>query len=104
MQKFIEPDELLLNYGACPSECRGGYGFCTTEDHRRCAMKIYSSDSIVDCPKVSAILLDDVKKAREEINDLDRYFDNDYFSSNGDAMFKCSDVLAILDKLIESEG
>jgi hypothetical protein len=48
--------------------------------------------------------LDKVKQAREEIDDLDRYFDNDYFSSNSDAMFKCSDVLAILDKLIaESE-
>ena len=52
---------------------------------------------------VKAISLDRIKEAREEIDDLDRYFDNDYFSSNSDAMFKCSDVLAILDQLI-SEG
>lgn len=45
-----------------------------------------------------------IKKARDEINDLDRHFDNDYFSSDGEAMLKCSEVLAILDKLIESEG
>ena len=50
-------------------------------------------------------LLDKIKKAREEIDDLDRHFDNDYFSSNNDSMFKCSEVLEILDKLIaESEG
>lgn len=49
-------------------------------------------------------LLDKLKKAREEIDDLDRYFDNDYFSSNNDAMFKCNEVLEILDRLIESEG
>lgn len=53
--------------------------------------------------KESAISLDRIKEAREEIDDLDRYFDNDYFSSNSDAMFKCSDVLVILDQLI-SEG
>jgi hypothetical protein len=53
---------------------------------------------------IQAIPLDKVKQAREEIDDLDRYFDNDYFSSNRDAMFKCIEVLEILDKLIESEG
>ena len=49
------------------------------------------------------IPMDKVKQAKEEIDDLDRYFDNDYFSSNRDSMFKCSEVLEILDKLIESE-
>jgi hypothetical protein len=64
----------------------------------------YSQSQINGEPTVQAIPLDKVKQAREEIDDLDRYFDNDYFSSNSDAMFKCSDVLAILDKLIaESE-
>lgn len=52
---------------------------------------------------VKAVPLDRIKEARKEIDDLDRHFDNDYFSSNGDAMFKCNEVLAILDKLIESE-
>lgn len=52
---------------------------------------------------VKAVPLDRIKEARREIDDLDRHFDNDYFSSNGDAMFKCSEVFEILDKLI-SEG
>ena len=53
--------------------------------------------------EVKAIPLDKVKKARKEIDDLDRYFDNDYYTNNTDSMFKCNEVLAILDKLIESE-
>lgn len=56
------------------------------------------------CKAENIISLDKIKQAKEEIDDLDRYFDNDYFSSNRDAMFKCSEVLEILDKLIaESE-
>ena len=43
-------------------------------------------------------------KIRAEIEDLDIFYDNDYFSSNRDAMFKCSDVLQIIDKYRESEG
>ena len=37
-------------------------------------------------------------KIRAEIMDLDIFYDNDYFSSNRDAMFKCSEVLQIIDK------
>lgn len=44
-----------------------------------------------------------LKQAREEIDNLDRYFDNDLYSDNEDSMFKCSDVLEILDRLIENE-
>jgi hypothetical protein len=44
-------------------------------------------------------------KLRAEIAELDVYYDNDYFSDNKDAMFKCNDVLQILDKYkAESEG
>ena len=53
--------------------------------------------------EVKAIPLDKVKKARKEIDDLDRYFDNNYYTNNTDSMLKCNEVLAILDKLIESE-
>lgn len=61
--------------------------------------------NVKNAPTVKAISLDKVKKAREEIDDLDRHFDNDYFSSNNDAMFKCNEVLEILDRLItESKG
>lgn len=49
-------------------------------------------------------MVDKVKEIREEIDDLDRYFDNDYYTNNTDSMFKCNEVLEILDKLIESEG
>ena len=35
---------------------------------------------------------------RTEIEELDRYYDNDYFSGNRDAMYRCNDVLQIIDK------
>ena len=41
---------------------------------------------------------DILDKLRAEIEDLDIFYDNDYFSSNRDAMFKCSDVLQVIDK------
>ena len=37
-------------------------------------------------------------KIRAEIEELDRYYDNDYFSGNKDPMFKCNEVLLIIDK------
>ena len=37
-------------------------------------------------------------KIRAEIGELEVYYDNDYFSGNRDAMFKCNDVLEIIDK------
>ena len=43
-------------------------------------------------------------KIRAEIEELDRYYDNDYFSTNNRPMYACSDVLQIIDKYkIESE-
>lgn len=55
-------------------------------------------------PKADVVERDKIQKAREEIDDLDRYFDNDLYTDNTDAMFKCKEVLEILDKLIvESE-
>jgi hypothetical protein len=54
--------------------------------------------------EISDKWLEKVKKAREEIDDLSRYFDNDSYSGNEDSMFKCNEVLEILDELItESE-
>ena len=41
---------------------------------------------------------DVIEQIREEINELDTYYDNDYFSGNRDAMFKCNDVLQIIEK------
>lgn len=44
-------------------------------------------------------------KIRAEIEELDRYFDNDYFSTNNCPMYKCNEVLLIIDKYREeSEG
>lgn len=37
-------------------------------------------------------------KIRAEIEELDEYYDNDYFSGNKDAMYKCNEVLQIIDK------
>ena len=39
-----------------------------------------------------------IESIRAEIAELDIYYDNDYFSGNRDAMFKCNDVLQIIDK------
>ena len=47
---------------------------------------------------------DVLDKIRAEIDELEIYYDNDYFSGNRDATFKCSDILEIIDKYIaESE-
>lgn len=37
-------------------------------------------------------------KIRAEIEELDTYYDNDYFVGNNDAMFKCDEVMQIIDK------
>lgn len=37
-------------------------------------------------------------KIRAEIENLDRYYDNDYFSTNNCPMYKCNEVLLIIDK------
>ena len=39
-----------------------------------------------------------LEQIRAEIDELETYYDNDYFSGNRDAMFKCNDVLQIIDK------
>lgn len=52
---------------------------------------------------INVVLLDKIKEARKEINNLNKYYDNDLYSDNIDPMFKCEDVLKILDSLIESE-
>lgn len=49
------------------------------------------------------ISIDKIKEARKEINNLNKYYDSDLYSDNTDPMFKCEDVLRILDSLIESE-
>jgi len=46
---------------------------------------------------------DVLDEIRAEIEDLDRFYDNYYFSGNNDAMFKCSEVLKILDKYRKEE-
>ena len=37
-------------------------------------------------------------KIRAEIKELDIYYDNDYFSTNNSPMYKCNEVLPIIDK------
>ncbi len=62
-------------------------------------------EEIANAQTVKAIPLDKVKRAREEIDDLYRYYDESYVTGNNDPMFKCKEVFEILDKLIaESEG
>lgn len=42
-------------------------------------------------------------KIRAEIDELEIYYDNDYFSGNRDAMFKCDEVLQIINKYKKKE-
>ena len=44
-----------------------------------------------------------LEQIRDEIADLDRHYDNDHFSGNDDAMFKCDEVLLIVDKYREEQ-
>ena len=45
----------------------------------------------------------DIEQIRQEIDELDRHYDNDYFSGNRDAMFKCDEVLQIIDRYKKGE-
>ena len=60
---------------------------CSDEDYAMFnnIMALLEQESVID-------------KIRAEIEDLDRYFDNDYFSGNNDPMYKCNEVLQIIDK------
>jgi hypothetical protein len=42
--------------------------------------------------------------AKAEIEDLDRFYDNDYFSGNRDSMFKCNEVMQILNNIGKAES
>lgn len=42
--------------------------------------------------------MDALDKIRAEIEELDKYYDNDYFSTNNCPMYKCNEVLQIIDK------
>ena len=66
----------------------------TFEEHALVLQLIENQESIVS----------KLEQIKEEIGDLDIYYDNDYFSNNKDGMYKSKEVLKILDKYIkESE-
>lgn len=46
----------------------------------------------------------DIEQIRAEIEDLDRYYDNDYFSTNNCPMYKCNEVLQIIDRHTKGAG
>ena len=72
MSRLIDADELELD-----TEWSDYYDGFTS----------YSQYQIKGAVEVKAIPLDKVKKARKEIDDLDRYFDNNYYTNNTDSMF-----------------
>jgi hypothetical protein len=41
-----------------------------------------------------------IEKIKAEFYDLNIYYDNDFYSDNDDAMYKCTEVMAILDKYL----
>ena len=59
-----------------------------------------SNDMNFNAIKNGTPLKEELEDIKAEIEDLDTFFDNDYFSGNNDAMFKKKDVLAIIDKHI----
>lgn len=56
--------------------------------------------SVYHLQKKKEFACEELKKVKDEIDDLDRHFDNDYFSGNTEPMFKCKEVFEILDKRI----
>ena len=60
---------------------------------------IYTVERLTKDIKASAeyhrLVLEQIKA---EIEELDRYYDNDYFSVNNCPMYKCNEVLHIIDK------
>ena len=65
-------------------------------------------DSVYDNSSALHILWEqptvcDIEQIRAEIEELDRYYDNDYFTGNKDPMFKCNEVLQIINKYIKGE-
>lgn len=51
----------------------------------------------------NAPTVDVLDKIRAEIDELETYYDNDYFSGNRDAMFKYNDVMQIIDHYMKGE-
>jgi hypothetical protein len=72
---------------------------CDEHKHEVTGMALFKD--IEKIPIVKAIQLDEIKRVRKEIDDLSRYYDNDIYSDNDDSMFKCDEVLEIIDKLIK---
>ena len=89
--------------GLCEYDCPAPYecpGF-DIEDCFKLADEIrHKWQSTKDLPSVNPQepKTDVLDKIRAEIEQLETYYDNDYFSGNRDAMFKCNDVLEIIDK------
>lgn len=81
---------------------------CVAIDACEMAIKALEQEPFMNKSCVSAGVCEHDKmqaldKVRTEIEDLDRYYDNDYFSNNNDAMFKCDEVMQIIDKYRNGE-
>lgn len=73
---------------------------CDEHKHEITGMALFKD--VEKIPTIKAIPLDKIKRVREEIDDLSRYYDNGLYSDNDDSMFKCDEVLYIIDKLIKN--
>ena len=70
-------------------------------DSERAEVQAYFAGEAYGWEQGRKALIDDVKA---EIEDLDYFYDNDYFSSNRDSMFKCNEVMQILDNIGKAES
>ena len=80
--------------------CNDGCGYI---DERDLVDMEWEEEPFINKPCISTGVCheDKVKvleQIRDEIAELEIYYDNDYFSGNRDAMFMCNDVLQIIDK------
>lgn len=62
------------------------------DEHHMATVSVYVLDDLVKEANKEEVL----DKIRAEIDELEIYYDNDYFSGNRDAMFKCNEVLQII--------
>ena len=96
--RLIDADEIRKSIRESIDECVKWAD--EVEESEMYARVSQSIGTFIECSLriKNAPTVDVLEQIRQEIDDLDRHYDNDYFSGNRDAMFKCNDVLQIIDK------
>ena len=96
-------DYLILNVLQNNFDCGDAYGYIVADKIIGLLPSVTPQEPFMATPCISSKVCEHDKvvtldKIRAEIEELDRYFDNDYFSTNNCPMYKCNEVLMIIDK------